>query len=48
MREIKKASRGERRWFNSEVADLFVWEKHGQVCAFEYSYDKPYNEHIFS
>ncbi|MDQ1362753.1 MAG: hypothetical protein QG652_613 [Pseudomonadota bacterium] len=38
-----------KRWFSDPTHDLFVWlNAHGQITAFQFSYDKTGNEHLLS
>ena len=45
-----KQHKGElhRRWFTNEYADLYVWDLHGEVRAFEFCYNKSRDEHVLS
>ena len=49
LREIlptRQSEESQLRWFNSPVADLYVWEhKAGGIQAFEFCYNKPQDEH---
>jgi hypothetical protein len=43
------AGEGRRRWFTSEVADLFVWyDGKGDLAGFQFCYDKPMAEHALT
>lgn len=38
-----------KRWFSDQNNDLFVWlNPAGQITAFQFSYGKTVNEHLFS
>ncbi len=50
LREIdsngRAAQSGRRRWFSAPSADLYVWQDgEGRITAFEFCYDKPFDEH---
>lgn len=38
-----------KRWYSDQHNDLFIWlNEAGQITAFQFSYNKSSNEHLFS